>query len=130
MVTSHDDVRSICARFPGALEGEDRFGFSAVVKGKAKGFCWTWMERVEPKKPKVENPRVLAIRVPNLQAKEMLIAALPEVFFDEPHYHGYPAVLTRLDAADPEDLADVLEEGWRAVLGPGGKGSASRGPSA
>lgn len=32
-------------------------------KGKVKGFCWSWMERVEPKAPRVENLDVLAVRV-------------------------------------------------------------------
>jgi serine/threonine protein kinase len=28
-----------------------------------KGFAWVWMERLDPKKPRVANPEVLAVRV-------------------------------------------------------------------
>jgi hypothetical protein len=117
-MTSHDDIRAICAGLPGASEGEERFGFAVQVKGKWKGFCWTWMERVQEKRPKVENVRVLAVRVPNLQAKEALIASDPAAYFDEPHYRGFPAVLVRLDAIAPAEIEDTLIEGYRSLLPP------------
>lgn len=86
-----------------------------VVKGKHKGFCWTWMERVVPKKPKEENPRVLAVLTPGLEAKEMLLAADPRCLFTEPHYNGFPAVLVRLDEIDPVDLEPLLEGACEAI---------------
>ena len=45
--------------------------------------------------------------------KEMLMAAEPNVFFETPHYHGYPAVLVRLPAIPEDELAEVLEDSWR-----------------
>src|SRR2546423_8415147 len=50
-------------RSPGAEEAGDRFAFSVPSKGKLKGFVWVWMERVVPKKPRVANPGVIAVRV-------------------------------------------------------------------
>ena len=44
---------------------------------KRKGFAWVWMERLEPKKPRVPNHDVLAVRVANEAEKQMLIAAQP-----------------------------------------------------
>lgn len=113
-MTSLDDVRRICSRLPGAEEGEgERFGFQVIVKGKAKGFLWTWAERVHPKKARVVNERVLAIRTPNLAAKDAILALDSEKFFTEPHYNGYPAVLVRLDAIDPNEIEDLIVEAWR-----------------
>lgn len=114
-MTTHDQVRAICRQLPGAAEGDGRFGFGVEVKGKVKGFCWTWMERVDPKKARVENPRVLAVRVPGLVAKELLLEADKRCLFDEPHYNGYPAVLVRLDEIEPEALEPLLVEAWRCM---------------
>jgi hypothetical protein len=38
----------------------------------------------------------------------MLIAAAPDIYFDDNHYRGYPAVLTRLPGIDGEELAHLL----------------------
>ena len=68
------DVRRIALALPDTVEGDDRFAFSVLNKGKAKGFVWVWMERVEEKKPRVPNNAVIAVRVPNQAEKEMLLA--------------------------------------------------------
>jgi len=60
------DVRRIAMSLDGVEEGSDPFAFSVANKGKAKGFAWVWKERVVPKKPRVPNPGVLAVRVANL----------------------------------------------------------------
>lgn len=65
-------------------------------KGKMKGFVWVWMERIAPKKPRVPQPAVVAVRVASLEAKEFLLSLDPNKFFTEPHYDGFPAVLVRL----------------------------------
>lgn len=117
-MATQDDVRRICSTLPGAIEGEDRFGFSVEVKGKLKGFVWSWMERVYPKKPKVVNDGVLAVRVPNLTAKELVIEASPEKFVHDDHYNGYPAVLVRLEAISAEELEDLIIEAWRCKAPP------------
>jgi len=113
-----DDVRSIARELPGSIEGEGRFGFSVIVKGKAKGFIWSWNERIHPKKPKVPNDSVLAVRVPNLQAKEMILQSDSTVFFTEDHYIGYPAVLVRIEAISAEDLRPLIIEAWKTMAPP------------
>ena len=112
-MATHDDVRRICSALPSAVEGEGRFGFGIEAKGRIKGFCWTWMERIHPKKPKVENPDVLAIVVPGLGAKDVLMESEPHKYVLDPHYDGFPAVLVRLDQVGLEELADLLTEAWR-----------------
>ena len=112
-MATQDDVRKIASRLPGAIEGEGRFGFSVEVKGKHKGFLWSWAERVDPKKARVINDGVLAVSVPNLTAKELLIESDPEKFFTEPHYKGFPAVLVRLKKIKSKELEDLVIEAWR-----------------
>lgn len=107
------DVRRIAMSMPETEETDGRFAFSVRNKGKLKGFAWVWMERIQPKKPRVANPGVLAIRVANEGQKEALISAEPKKFFTEPHYAGFPAVLVRLAEVNARELRTLLEEGWR-----------------
>ena len=112
-MATQDDVRRIALSLPETSESEDRFAFSVRNKENDKGFAWSWMERVEPKKPKVENLDVLAVRVADAAEKEMLLASDPETFFTEPHYHGFPAILIRLEVIDVDELEELLTDGWR-----------------
>lgn len=112
------DVRRIALSLPDTEEGAGQFAFSVRTKGKLKGFAWVWMERVVPKKPRVANPTVLAVRVANLIQRDLLISAEPAKFFTEPHYNGFPAVLVRLPAVSVADLRALLKEGWRCQSTP------------
>lgn len=109
------DVRRIALSLPDTEETTGHFAFSVPNKGKLKGFAWVWMERVIPKKPRVANPGVLAVRVANVAQRDLMIAAEPAKFFTEPHYNGFPAVLVRLDAVTSSDLRALLKEGWRCM---------------
>lgn len=117
-MATHSDVRRIALALPGAEEAPDRFAFSVRVKDKSKGFAWVWMERVAPKKPRVANPGVLAVRVAGLAQKDLMIAAEPAKFFTEPHYDGFPAVLVRLDAVSAAELEPLLADAWRCQAPP------------
>ncbi len=109
-----EDVRSTASKLPGATEGEGpHFAFGVTVKGKHKGFVWSWAERVDPKKARIPNPHVLAVLVPSLEVKEMLLASDRHKFFTEPHYNGFPAVLVRLDEISAEELAEMIVEAYR-----------------
>ena len=114
-MADQDDVRRIARTLPDTVEADDRFAFSVLNKGKAKGYAWVWLERIQPKKARVPNPGVLAVRVVDEAEKHELIAADPEKFFTEPHYNGYPAVLVRLAAVDPEELRELLTDAWRCM---------------
>jgi hypothetical protein len=109
--SSADDVRRIAASLPHVVQG-DEHGYG-VEGGKA--FAWTWKKRVEPKRARVEQLDVFAVRVSGGEEKEALIASDPEKFFTEPHYNGFPAVLVRLDAIERGELAELLTEAWRAA---------------
>ena len=52
--------------------------------------------------------------MPDLGAKEALIADEPEVYFTTPHFDGYPAVLVRLERIGVPELKELLVEAWLA----------------
>lgn len=112
-MADQEDVRRIALALPGASEAEDHFAFSVPNKGKPKGFVWAWNERIAPKKPKVRSSTVVAIRVADLNEKELLLASGGEKFFTEPHYNGFPAILVRLALIDVAELAELIEDAWR-----------------
>lgn len=112
-MADQDDVRRIALSLPETFENDDRFAFSVLDKGKAKGFCWVWLERPAAGKARVPNPDVLAVRVAGEGAKAELLAADPAVYFTEPHYNGYPAVLVRLAAIGEDELRELILDGWR-----------------
>lgn len=107
------DVRRIALSLPGSEESSGHFAFSVRTKGKPKGFVWVWRERVAPKKARVPQPKVIAIRVANLFDKDFLLSLDPAKFFTEPHYDGYPAVLVRLPAVTAGELRRLITEAWR-----------------
>jgi hypothetical protein len=108
MMATQRDVKRIAMKLAGAIEGDEPGRFFVDVKGKPTQFAWPWQERIDPKKPRVSNPKVLVVRVADLDEKDALLAGDPDVFFTEPHYAGFPAVLIRLDAIDAKRLARLL----------------------
>jgi hypothetical protein len=112
-VADQRDVRRIALALPGTVEGEEKFAFSVEAEGQQKGFAWVWMERIVPGKPRVPRPDVLAVRVKDQAEKAALLAGDPELFFTEPHYNGFPAVLVRLPKATRGQLQKLLEDAWR-----------------
>lgn len=109
------DVRRIALALPGVEEAAGRFAFSVPNKGKLKGFVWVWMERVHPKKARVPQPKVIAVRVASLIDKDFLLRLDPDKFFTEPHYDGYPAVLVRLAALRVPELRSIITEAWQCM---------------
>jgi hypothetical protein len=108
------DVRRIALALPDTEEDSDHFAFSVLNKGKRKGFVWIWMERVEPKKPRVPQPNVIAVRVASLAEKDRILALDATKFFTEPHYHGFPAVLVNLPAVTVRELKPLITAAWRS----------------
>ncbi|MGE3766358.1 MAG: MmcQ/YjbR family DNA-binding protein [Kofleriaceae bacterium] len=116
------DVWKIALALPGVKKTNDKYQptkerlvFSVSDKGKDKGFVWSWMERVDPKKPRVENRDVLACRVANAEEKALLLAQDESKIFTEPHYNGYPAVLVRLANVSSGELERLIVEAWRCM---------------
>jgi hypothetical protein len=111
MATEHD-VRRIVAALPETSFDTNPSG-QAFATVRNKSICWTWLERPAPKKRRLPQPEVLAIRVSGEEEKQELIAAEPDKFFTEDHYNGYPAILVRLAAIEVEELTELLTDAWR-----------------
>ena len=113
-MASQSDVRQIALSLPETREAENDFAFSVLSGKKYKGFAWVWKERTDPRKARVANHSVLALRVANLDAKEILLMADERKFFTEPHYEGFPAVLVRLKQIGKAELRQLLTQAWAA----------------
>ena len=92
-------------------EGDD--GLRYVVNGRQ--FLWPWQERVDPKKARVPNYGVLVARVADDIRKQMRLQMDTTVFFTEPHYDGYNAVLVRLAKIRAPLLREVITEAWEVM---------------
>jgi hypothetical protein len=95
-----EDVVAAGTQFPG-VEVTTSFGTPSLkVRGK-------FMCRMRT------NPDALVVRVVDVGDQEALVLGDPDVFFTTPHYDGWPGVLVRLDAVDPVQLAELIEDAWR-----------------
>jgi hypothetical protein len=99
-VPDWQDVIAIAQRFPG-VEVTTWFGTPALKVG-GKGFC-----RLR------SDPDALVIRVLDLSDKEALLRGNPGAYFTTPHYDDWPYLLVRLEAVDPGELAELVEDAWR-----------------
>jgi hypothetical protein len=108
-VATFDDVRRIALSLPEAVPDDPGTAFR--VDGKL--FAWPWRERVDPKKARVPNLEVLVVRVASELDKDALIDMDARVFFTEPHYDGYAAILVRLAAIDDAMLEKLITDSWR-----------------
>jgi len=115
LVATWDDVRRIALSLPETGEGSSYGNVSWNVKDK--GFVWERpLGRGDLKAlgDKAPDGPILAARVPDLGAKEALLADDPDVYFSTPHFNGYPAILVRLDRIALPDLHELIVEAWLA----------------
>jgi hypothetical protein len=91
-----------------APPGGERVG---RVKGARLAFIAS-NERSRP--PRFGADEIMAIRT-EYPTRAALIAADPDRYGLTPHYETYPAVLVRLPALSPEELRELLTDGWRLI---------------
>jgi hypothetical protein len=110
-----DDVRRIALSLP---ETSER-GSQDVPQWRVKDKLFAWerplrrpdLEALGDRAP-ADPP--LAARVPDLGAREALIADAGDVYFTTPHFGDYPVILVRLDRIDVPELEELLTEAWLA----------------
>ena len=108
-----DDVRRIALALPEATEVVSRDMRQWRIKDKL--FVWERPLRrsdLEALGDAAPDGPILGARVEHLGAKEALLADPSGVFFTTPHFHGFPAILVRLDAITAQDLDEVIVEAW------------------
>ena len=111
-----DDVRRLALALPQTVEGSSREGF-LTWSVKSKTFAWERPLRrgdLEALGDAAPQGPVLAARVPDLGAKEALLAEAGDSYLTTPHFNGYPAILVRLDRIAVPDLEELLVEAWLA----------------
>lgn len=108
-----EDVRRIALGLPETGERESWGTPSWRVKDKA--FAWERPLRrgdLEALGDAAPQGPILGARVPDLGAKEAVLASDPAVYFTIPHFDGYPAVLVLLESIAVRDLEELLVEAW------------------
>lgn len=112
------DVREIVMSLPGveertgghtgAPEWRLRSGAIAWVRGPTKSDLRV-LDELDRSWP---DGVVLGIRVADLQEKEALLAAEPDVLFTIAHFDGFPGLLVMLDVIDRDRLEELLCDAW------------------
>ena len=109
-----EDVRRIASALPETVEQEGREG-QRSWRVRDRMVVWERpLRRADHQALGDAAPTgpILGARVPDLGAKEALLADDPEVYFTTPHFDGYPAVLVRLDRITVPELSELITEAW------------------
>jgi hypothetical protein len=94
-------VRDLALALPEVEAGESANGRPRYgVRGK--GFAWQARER---------DGGGLAVRV-DPDEKQLILESNPDVYYNPPHYNGFPAVLIRLEKIRRKELAERIEDAW------------------
>lgn len=93
-----EEVVALALALPGATRGTSYGRDAVLVRGKM--FVVIGRE-----------PDHFVLRA-GLGEVEMLMLTDPDCFYQTPHYAGWPAVLVRLAAADPDRIAGLVERAW------------------
>lgn len=94
-------VRELALSLP-EVEAEESSGGRPRYRVRGKGFAWMARER---------DGGGLAVRV-DPDEKQLILESSPDVYYDPPHYNGFPAVLIRLEKIRRKELAERIEDAW------------------
>lgn len=94
-----ETVRELALALPEAV---DASGSRPAFRVRGKLFAWQSRER---------DGGALAVMV-DRDEKDLILQSNPDVYFETPHYHGYAAVLIRLEMIDHDELAGRIEDAW------------------
>lgn len=109
-----NDVSRISLGLPEMTESASRDGLRQRRLGN-KLVAWERpLRRADYEALGDEVPKgpILGVRVPDLVAKEALLAEEGEVIFATPHFGGYPAVLVQIEHIGMTELEELIIEAW------------------
>ena len=93
-----EEVAALALALPGATRGTSYGRDAILVRGKMFVVTGRTSEHF--------------VMRAGLDEVDMLIDTDPTCFYQTPHYVGWPGVLVRLAAADPERIAILVERAW------------------
>jgi hypothetical protein len=107
-----DDVRRVAMALPEMTE-------RAEGDWRVKDKLVAWERGLGPKDLEALGAAaptgpILAVRVPDVGAKEALLGDDPDVYFTTPHFNGYPTVLVRLERIAVPELEELVTDAWLA----------------
>jgi len=114
-MASWEDVGELALALPQTSEDRRRGARSWRVAEK----LFVWERPLRPREAQelgdaAPDGPVLGARVEHLLAKDALLADDPDVYFTTSHFHGYAAVLVRLERIGRAELRELVVEAWFA----------------
>lgn len=109
-----DDVELLVSELPEVSTGTSYGNRAWSVGGKV--FAWERpFSKADLKRFGDESPPsgpILGIRTEDLGDKEAILSAHATSCFTISHFDGFSAVLVQVEAADTEELRELLTDGW------------------
>lgn len=109
-----DDVARVLASFPETSEGT-AYGMRAW-RVRKKLLVWERpLRKADRAALGAAAPEgdILGLPTGDPLEKDALLQAMPDVFFDIPHFDGHAAVLARLEPLPVDVLSELVEAAWR-----------------
>ncbi|GAA1694660.1 MmcQ/YjbR family DNA-binding protein [Microbacterium sediminicola] len=113
MAATLADVRALARTLPGSEERAMTHGAAWFVRRSLFAWeCYPWPSTLEPARAIIAAEPVLGVTLADPIDALALMEMAPQVFFrtsDSPK----PKIALRLNAVDPDHLAELVTESWR-----------------